>query len=118
MSLLLRWLILSLAIFLAARWVPGFHVASPGSAVVAAVVLSLLNAVLRPLLLLLTLPINILTLGLFTLVINALVLWATAGLLRGVRIEGFGAAFIAALIISVVSTLVNLLVRGDRSEGR
>jgi putative membrane protein len=115
-SLLIRWLILTLAVVLAANIVPGFRIASAGTAFLAAIVLSLLNAVVRPVLLLLTLPINIVSLGLFTLVINALLIWATAGLLRGFSIAGFGAAFLGALVISVVSVVVNLLVRSERAS--
>lgn len=106
-SLLVRWLTLTLAVVLAAHIVPGVHVESPGTAFLAAVVLSLLNALLRPILILLTLPLHVLTLGLFSLVINALLLGATAGLLAGFSLNGPGAALLGALVISTVSVLVN-----------
>lgn len=114
-SLLIRWLVLTLAVVLAAHIVPGFRVNSTSAAFLAAVVLSLLNAAVRPVLFLLTLPVNILTLGLFTLVLNGLMLWLTAALLRGVSVSGFGAAVVGAIVISIVSTLINW-VAGRRSD--
>ncbi|MCS6915144.1 MAG: phage holin family protein [Myxococcales bacterium] len=109
-SLLLRWLILTLAVVLAAHLVPGVHIESTGTAFLVAVVLSLLNAVLRPVLILLTLPLHVLTLGLFSLVINALLLAATAWLVAGFSLSGPGAAFLGALVISAVSVVVNWMV--------
>jgi putative membrane protein len=82
-------------------------------AVLAAGILGVVNAVIRPVVLLLTLPINLLTLGLFTLVINALMLQLVAYLVPGLVIETFRAAFWAAIIISVISWLLNIFVSGD-----
>ena len=110
MRLLVHWLILALAIGAAAHLVPGVRVTSVSAALIGALVLGLLNASLRPLLLLLTLPVNVLTLGLFTLVVNALTLWAASGLVHGFFIRGFGATFVAALVISIASTLLHWLV--------
>lgn len=110
-SLLLRWLILTVAVLVAAHVVPGFHVSAPLAGFILAVVLSLLNALLRPLLLLLTLPVNILSLGLFTLVINGFMLWIAGAAVSGVKIDGFGPAFWGALVVSLASMGLNWLIR-------
>ena len=114
--LLLRWLISSLAIF-AALLVPGIEFVGPGWQIgVVALVFGLLNALLRPLIYLLTCPLVILTLGLFGLVINALLLGLTSALANELNIEftvaGFWPAFFGGLVISIVSTLLHVLA-GD-----
>jgi putative membrane protein len=108
---LFRWLITTLAIGGVAYVLPGFHVDGPWSAVIAALLLGLINAVLRPILLFLTLPITILTLGLFALVINGAMLALVAALVEGIRVSGFGSAVIGALLISVTATLLSWLLR-------
>lgn len=118
-KILVRWLIVALALFVAAWLVPGIRVS--GTAWVAyaltAVVLGLVNALVRPLLKLLTCPLILLTLGLFVLVINALTLWIAAwlaGLLGiGFHIDNFGSAFWGALIVSIVSVVLSALVKED-----
>ena len=105
MRLLLKFLVTVLAILLAAYIVPGIEVAGFYAAVIAALVLGAINLTLRPILLLLTLPINLLTLGLFTFVINALLFWFVAGFLEDIEVAGFVPAFIGALIISVAHTV-------------
>ena len=112
--IVLRWLISSLAIFAAVELVPGIDFAGPGWQIgVVAAVFGLLNVLVRPLLLLLTCPLVILTLGLFTAVINALLLGLTAALADQLNIEfyiaGFCPAFWGGLVISIVSTLLGLL---------
>ena len=109
----LRWSMNLLALVIAARLIEGVRVQSIGMAVLAAGILGVVNAVIRPAVLLLTLPINLLTLGLFTLVINALMLQFVAYLSPGFVIETFRAAFWAALIISIVSWLLNIFVGGN-----
>ena len=111
--LLTRWFVMTLAVMLTAVVLrPGITVENPLMAFLAAVILSLLNAFLRPILIILTLPVNFFTLGLFTLVINAFLLWLTSVLLRGgLTVHGFGPAFLGALLISVVSGLLNWLVK-------
>lgn len=83
---------------------PGFKISGPFAAVIAALVIGMANAIIRPILLLLTLPLNILTLGLFTWVVNAAVLKFCAALTPGFAIEGWGSAILGALLISVIST--------------
>lgn len=118
-KILVRWLIVALALFVAAWLVPGIRVS--GTAWIAyalmAVVLGLVNALVRPLLKLLTCPLILLTLGLFVLVINALTLWIAAwlaGLLGiGFHIDNFGSAFWGALIVSIVTVVLSALIRED-----
>jgi putative membrane protein len=104
-KLLVRWLLLAAALLLVAYLYPGVSVASFGVAMGAAFVLGLLNTIVRPLLILLTLPVTLLTLGLFLFVINALMFWAAASLL-----EGFGAALIGSLIYSLAGMVIDVAV--------
>jgi putative membrane protein len=120
MRLILRWIITALALFVAAWVVPGIRVDGGGWVAYAAMaaVLGLLNAVVRPILKLLSCPLIILTLGLFVLVINTVVLWLAAYLVNtylGVnfRIEDFGSAFLGSLIVSVVSVVLSAVI-GDK----
>jgi putative membrane protein len=112
---LIRWLILSVAIMVAAYLFSGIHVSGFGSALFAALVLGILNAFFRPILFILTLPINILTLGLFTFVINALLLMMTSGIIGGLVVDGFGSALFGSLIISLVSLLLSSFI-SDRGQ--
>ena len=112
MHLLLRWLINALAVLLAAYVIPGIAVSDFYAAIIVALMFGILNALVRPLLILLTLPINILTLGLFTLVINALLLWFVGTVVQGFTVASFGAAFWGALLIWCVSWLTNTLLKG------
>ena len=103
MGFLINWLVSGLAIVIAAYLLPGIKLTGFFAALVTALVLGLINAVIKPVLLLLTLPINILTLGLFTLVINALLILLTAKIVPGFQVDGFW----WAVAFSVVLTLVN-----------
>lgn len=107
MKLLLRWLLLAAALLLVAYLYPGVSVASFGTAMVAALVLGLLNTVVRPLLVLLTLPVTLLTLGLFLFVINAAMFWAAATVLEGFNVNGFVAALIGSLIYSLCGMVID-----------
>jgi len=109
MTLLLRWAINAAALLLVAEVVPGISVSSFYSALVVALVLGIMNALVRPLLIFLTLPINILTLGLFTLVINALLFWFVSTVVKGFEVAGFTAAFFGALILWAVAWLTNAI---------
>jgi putative membrane protein len=115
-GILLRWLILTAAILLAAYLLNGIEVRDFLSAFLAAAVLGILNAFFRPLLLLLTLPLNILSLGLFTFVINALLLKMASGVIPGFEVHGFWTALFGALIITLVSGLLNNLIGTERSR--
>ena len=114
-GLILRWLILSVAIMVSAHLFAGIHVAGYGTALFAALVLGILNAFFRPILFILTLPINVLTLGLFTFVINAVLLLMTSGIIGGLVVDGFGSALFGSLIISIVSLLLSSFI-SDRGQ--
>lgn len=109
-GLLIRWLMLTVAIMAAAYLLPGIKVSGVFSAFFAAAILGVLNALLRPLLLLLTLPLNILTLGLFTFVINALMLMMASGVITGFHIAGFWSAIFGSIIIGAISWLLTSMV--------
>lgn len=109
MKVLLRILVSAVAVFVTARVLPGVHVAEFSTALVAAVVLGLVNAVLRPILLVLTLPINILSLGLFTLVIMGGLVELTARLVPGFQVDGFGWAVAFAVVLSIVNAFLHAL---------
>lgn len=108
--MLLRWLLNALSLLLVAEIVPGVVVRSFWTALVAALVIGLANALIRPLLILLTLPINILTLGLFTLVINGLLFWLVSSIVKGFDVAGFSAAFWGALLLWLISWATNTLL--------
>jgi putative membrane protein len=105
--ILAKVLIVALALLAAGRLVPGVHLADIYSALIASVVLGLINLFVRPVLRLLTLPITILTFGLFALVLNALLFWLAATFVRGFSVDGFLAAFLGALFISVVHVVMD-----------
>lgn len=111
MRLLLRWLINAFALLAVSQLVAGFHVESLYAAVIAALVLGLLNAVLRPILILLTLPVTIVTLGLFTFVINAFLIWFMSSFVKGVEVAGFLPALVVAIILWAVSTLTSWVLK-------
>jgi putative membrane protein len=112
MTLLLVWLLNAVALLVVAYLLPGITVASFGSALIAALVLGLLNMLVKPLLVLLTLPITILTLGLFLIVLNALLFWFAGSILKGFQVNGFWWAVIGALLYSLISGLLSGIVPG------
>lgn len=111
MSLILIWILNAVSLLIVAYVLPGITVASFGSALIAALVLGLLNTLVKPVLVLLTLPITIVTLGLFLLVLNALLFWFVGSILKGFQVDGFGWALLGALIYSIVAGLFSGLVR-------
>lgn len=116
MYIIIRWLIYAGALLLVTRLVPGVFVESFYTALIVALVLGLLNALVRPILIFLTLPITLLSLGLFTFVINALLFWFAASILEGFTVTGFGPAFWGALFMWAVAWLTNALLREDVSR--
>ena len=106
MKIIIRWLLLAAALLLVAHLYPGVVVNSFGSAMIAAFVIGLLNTLLRPILVLLTLPVTVITLGLFLFVINALMFYFAASMLDGFHVTGF----IAALIGSLIYTLCGMVI--------
>ena len=114
-GILIRWLILTVAILSAAYLLDGMEVRGFTSAFFAAAVLGILNAILRPVLIILTLPLNILSLGLFTFVINAFLLKMASGVIPGFEVHGFWPALFGSLIISLANWLLSSLIN-DRGR--
>jgi putative membrane protein len=110
MRFLLRLVLNGVAVFLAANVIPGITVTGFGTALIAGVILGFVNAIIRPLLILLTLPATIMTLGLFIFVVNAICLALAAWVVPGFNISGFGAAFLGALFITIVSWLLSVIL--------
>lgn len=106
---ILRAAIAAVGLWLATEWIQGLSIDTPMTLVVAAVLLGIVNAFIRPLLILLTLPFTVVTLGLFLLVVNAAMLGLVAALLPGMHVAGFWAAFWAALVVSIVSWIGSML---------
>ena len=116
-GLLIRWVLNAFALWIVSEIVSGIHSDGVGPTLVAALVLGILNAVLRPLLLILTLPLNLLTLGLFTFVINALILELTSAMVAGFTVAGFGSALVGALLLSLVSFLLSAFMTDSGGFG-
>lgn len=109
MSIIIRILITALALFVAAYFVPGIVVEGLYAAIIAAIILGVLNLLARPILVILTLPITILTLGLFLFVINAVIFWFVASFVDGFSVDGFLPALLGSLIVSIISAVGNKL---------
>ena len=108
MKIIVRWLLLAAALLLVAYLYPGVRISSFGSAMIAAFVLGLFNTLLRPVLVLLTLPVTVITLGLFLFVINALMFYFAASVLNGFHVSGFAAALIGSLIYSLCGMVIDV----------
>ncbi|HEV3192282.1 MAG TPA: phage holin family protein [Polyangiaceae bacterium] len=111
MRVLLNWLLSAVALWVVSQIVPGFHVSGLGSALFAVVVIGLVNATLGILLKVLTLPLTIVTLGIFWWVINALMLWVASSLVPGFVITSFGSAFVGAIVLALVNMLFHWVLR-------
>ena len=105
-----RWLVITVAILLSSKFISGIRVDSLLTALIAAGILGLINAFIRPVLIILTLPLSIITLGIFTFFINAFLLEFVSYLIPGFEVEGFLSAFLGALMISIVSWLANFFI--------
>jgi putative membrane protein len=118
MKIIVRWLLLAAALLLVAYLYPsGVTITSFGAAMIAAFVIGLFNALLRPILVLLTLPVTLLTLGLFLFVINALMFWAAANVLDGFGVAGFTAALIGSLIYSACGLVIDVAMERIFARG-
>lgn len=114
MKLLAVWLLNALALLAVAYYVPGIHLAGFGVALIAAVIIGLINLLIKPILVILTLPVTILTLGLFILVINGFLFWGVGHVLQGFNVETFQAGIIGALAYSIASWLLTTLLVGKK----
>ena len=111
MNLLIVWLVNTVSLIAVAYLMPSIRVDNFTTALIAALVLGLVNAVIRPVLVLLTLPVTLLTLGLFILVINGLLFWFVGSFIKGFVVEGFWAGFLGAIIYSLISWALSALVK-------
>ena len=111
-SFVLHLLLTAALLLLVTKIVRGVEIKSFGSAIIAALVLGLVNALVRPIMVILTFPLTLITFGLFLLVINALMLWLVSGLVPGMRVQGFGSAFVGSLVLTVLNLLISLVL-GD-----
>jgi putative membrane protein len=119
MRLLLIWVLNAIALLGVAYLMPAIHVADFMSAMIAALILGLVNTLIRPLLILLTLPATLLTLGLFIFVINGVLFWFVGSILQGFRVDGFWNAVFGAILYSVISwALASLLAPAKKQEGK
>jgi putative membrane protein len=109
---IVQWIVSAAALLLTAKVMPGFRIKGFGSALVAAVVIGLANILIWPILIFLTLPINILTLGLFTFVVNGAILKLCAAILKGFEITNWFSAILGAIVLSIVNWLLRLLLNG------
>lgn len=109
LELIIRWIFFALALLFVAWVVPGISLAGFFPALWAALVIGIVNIVIRPVLFLLTLPINILTLGLFTFVLNGLLFWFVGNIVPGFMVSGFWAAFFGSILLSIISISINRL---------
>ncbi len=117
LQLLVRWLVLALGVMIATKIVPGIAVAKDGTTLLVVVLLlSFFNAIIRPLLVLFTLPFILVTMGLGVLVINALLFMLVGRLVQGFEVDGFWSALLGSLVVSVTNLLVSLVTRGSRKD--
>ncbi|MBZ4211215.1 MAG: phage holin family protein [Comamonadaceae bacterium] len=110
MKTIVKWLLSAAALIAVAYLYGGVQIQSYSAALIAALVIGLFNMILRPVLVVLTLPVTIISLGLFLFVINALMFWAAAGMLDGFHVKGFGAALLGSLIYSAFGVLIDSAV--------
>jgi len=111
MIILLEWFTSAISILIASYLIPGVKVAGVWSALILALVLGFLNILIKPLLVLLTLPINILTLGLFTLVINALIVMLASSIVKGFEVGGFINALLFSIVLTIIQSLFEMLIK-------
>ncbi len=114
MRLILNWLLSALAVWIVSQVVPDIHVNGPMTALIAALAIGLINATIGFVLKILTFPLTILTLGLFWFVINALMLELASALVPGFEVRGFFAAFVGAIVLSIVSSVLHWLLMPSR----
>lgn len=115
-GIFIRWIVMTVTVLLISKLLSGVRVDDTASALIFAAILGILNAFIRPVLVILTLPLTIVTLGFFVLVINALLFWFVAGLDLGVHVSGFWSAFAASLIVSLVSWFTSSAISGGGGE--
>jgi putative membrane protein len=111
MNILINWLVSAVAIIISSYIIPGVHVADFLTALLVAVVLGIINAIIKPIILLFTLPINIMTLGIFSFIINALLIMLTGAIVKGFTVENFVSALLFSIVLSLVKIVLNTIVK-------
>jgi len=114
MKMILNWVLSALAVWLVARLVPGFHVSGPLAALIAALVIGFINATLGLFLKIITFPLTLITLGIFWLIINAVMIELASAIVPGFRVDSFGAAFWGAIVLSIVNMLFKWLAGTEK----
>ena len=115
--IIFRWFLIALLFFIISQYVPGISVASFYTALVLAIFWGIVNVILKPIFLIFTLPINILSLGLFTFVINGFLFWFLSTFIKGFYVESFGYAVLGALLLSLGSWMIQYLLKQSRDGG-
>jgi len=113
MKIIIRWFLNAVALLLIANYLPGMALGGLYSALITVLVLGLVNALIRPIIFILSLPVNILTLGMFTFVINAVLFWFVSTIVKGFTVGSFGAAFFASILFSILSFAINILLKKE-----
>jgi len=113
MKIIIRWFLNAVVLLLIANYLPGMALGGLYSALITVLVLGLVNALIRPIIFILSLPVNILTLGMFTFVINAFLFWFVATIVKGFSVESFGTAFFASILFSILSFAINILLKKE-----
>jgi putative membrane protein len=116
LTLLVKWFLSALALFLVGNFLPGIHVPSYGTALIVAAVLGVVNVTLRPILKIIAFPITIITLGLFAFIVNGFTFWLVAKMLDGFSVDSFWWAVLGALIVSIVTAVLHRIVLGSDGE--
>lgn len=111
MNIIAKWVLNALALYIVARILPGIHLSDFGSALVAVVVIGLVNVLIKPILFLFTLPVTFITFGLFALVLNALMFMLASSLTPGFKIDGFTTALLGSILLSLITTILHSLVQ-------
>lgn len=118
MHFIIRLLLNALALWLIAKYVPGFHMTGTWTPIIAALIFGLVNALVRPVVMLLTLPLNLVTLGLFSIIVNALMFWLVTWITPNFKVSGFVPALIGALIMMVWSYILNRFFTAEEAAAR
>lgn len=111
LKLIMRWVVSALALYLVAMILPGIHLTNFASALVAVLIIGLVNALIKPVLFLLTLPVTIITFGLFSFILNALMLMFASAITPGFKIDGFITALLGSVLFSVMTTILHALIQ-------
>ncbi len=110
-TLLARWFLNALALYIVAKILPGIHLTDFASALIGVLIIGLVNTLIKPILFLLTLPVTVVTLGLFSFVVNALMLMLASAMTPGFKIDGFGTALVGSILFSVITTILHSLTK-------